>query len=243
MLFIHSSRYQWHNDDPYYDGVPMINRFQIPYLEEVGYVNMRCAWVLGCPEEIHPLTDSDVDAVHAGAYYMNGFQALFPGAKVPDAVGVSCCAQFGVARWKILERPKSDYQRYKKWLLETDLDDAMSGRIMEYSWHSTPLSLSLEKIEANITSDLWNGANPLPRRRRMLLQSLGAMRPGLLTMGLPRSIYPASLFKPARGMAIYRMEWRTTGSHCTRRPRNYFLGLSCIENFQHLQIRNDILVI
>lgn len=115
----------------------MINRFQTPYLEEVGYVNLRCAWVLGCPEEIHPLTDNDVGAVHAGAYYMNGFQALFPGAEVPDAIGVSCCAQFGVAKWKILERPKSDYQRYKKWLLDTELDDAMSGRIMEYSWHST----------------------------------------------------------------------------------------------------------
>lgn len=158
MLFIHSQRYQWHNDDPYYDGVPMINRFQIPYLEEVGYVNLRCAWVLGCPEEIHPLTDSDVDAVHAGAYYMNGFQALFPGAEVPDAVGVSCCAQFGVAKWKILERPKSDYQRYRKWLLETDLDDAMSGRIMEYSWHSTSLSF-LEKIK--LTSLVIFGMEPI----------------------------------------------------------------------------------
>ncbi|KAH8697776.1 hypothetical protein BGW36DRAFT_174966 [Talaromyces proteolyticus] len=136
MLFIHSQRYQWHNDDPYYDGVPMINRFQTPYLELAGYVNLRCAWVLGCPEEIHPLTDSDLDVVHAGPYYMNGFKELFPGVKVPDAVGVSCCAQFGVAKWKILERPKKDYQRYKKWLLETELDDATSGRIMEYSWHS-----------------------------------------------------------------------------------------------------------
>lgn len=135
MLFIHSQRYQWHNDDPYYDGVPMIRRFQTPYLEKIGYTNLRCAWILGCPEEIHPMTDSDLEAVHAGPYYMNGFKELFPGVTVPDAVGVSCCAQFGVTRWKIHERPKSDYERYKRWLTETDLDDDTSGRIMEYSWH------------------------------------------------------------------------------------------------------------
>jgi hypothetical protein len=136
MLFIHSQRYQWHNDDPYYDGVPMIKRFQLPYLDLIGYVNLRCAWVLGCPDEIHPMTDTNSDdTVHAGPYYFNGFKELFPGANVPETVAVSCCAQFGVARWKIRERPKSDYERYKQWLLKTDLDDAMSGRIMEYSWH------------------------------------------------------------------------------------------------------------
>ena len=137
MLFIHSQRYQWHNDDPYYDGVPMIKRFQLPYLQSIGYVNLRCAWVLGCPDEIHPMTDTySDDTVHAGAYFANGFKELFPGVEVPEIVAVSCCAQFGVARWKIHERPRSDYERYKRWLLETDLDDDMSGRIMEYSWHS-----------------------------------------------------------------------------------------------------------
>ena len=115
--------------------------------------------------------------------------------------------------------------------------------ILVAQYISLSLSLSLEKIKANIISDLWNGANTLPRRRRMLLQSLGTMQPELLTMGLRGPIYPASLFKPARGMAIYRMEWRTTGSHCTGRPRSYLLGLSFIGNFQHLQIRNDFLVI
>lgn len=62
---------------------------------------------------------------------------LFPGVEVPDEVGVSCCAQFGVTRSKIHERPKSDYERFRKWLAETPLKDELSGRIMEYSWHST----------------------------------------------------------------------------------------------------------
>lgn len=136
MLFIHSQRYQWHNDDPYYDGRPMIENLQIPYLQEQGYVNLRCAWILGCPEEIHPFTDLHREDIHAGEYFKTGFMQLFPGVEVPEAVGVSCCAQFGVTRWKVRERPKSEYERYRKWLLETPLGDDLSGRIMEYSWHS-----------------------------------------------------------------------------------------------------------
>ena len=136
ILFIHSQRYQWHNDDPYYDGVPVLRNFQVPYLQKQGYVNLRCAWVLGCPAEIHPLSDTHRNNVHAGEYFKTGFMELFPGAEVPEEVGVSCCAQFAVTRWKIRERPKSDYVRYRKWLAETTLPDDLSGRIMEYSWHS-----------------------------------------------------------------------------------------------------------
>ena len=136
MLFIHSQRYQWHNDDPYYDGIPPLRNFQIPYLQEQGYVNLRCVWTLGCPVEIRPLTDTHRSNVHAGEYFKNGFMELFPGVPVPEEVGVSCCAQFGVSRAKVLERPRSDYERFRKWLVETPLEDDLSGRIMEYSWHS-----------------------------------------------------------------------------------------------------------
>ncbi|PKY08673.1 hypothetical protein P168DRAFT_247203 [Aspergillus campestris IBT 28561] len=135
ILFIHSQRFQWHNDDPYYDGVPMLQKFQVPYLQKQGYVNLRCAWVLGCPVEIHPLTDTHRNDVHAGEYFKTGFMELFPGEPVPQEVGVSCCAQFGATRWKILERPKSDYIRFRDWLATTTLPDELSGRIMEYSWH------------------------------------------------------------------------------------------------------------
>lgn len=136
MLFIHSQRFQWHNDDPYYDGVPMLRRFQTNHLRNQGYVNIRCSWVLGCPSEIKPHTDTHRDNVHAGAYFKTGFMQLFPEAEVPQEVGVSCCAQFGVTRWNVQQRPRSDYIRFRKWLAETDLPDELSGRIMEYSWHS-----------------------------------------------------------------------------------------------------------
>ncbi|KAF7713984.1 Uncharacterized protein PECH_006158 [Penicillium ucsense] len=135
ILFIHSKRYQWHNDDPYYDGVPMLRNYQTSYLQQEGYVNLRCVWVLGCPVEIHPLSDVHRDDVHAGEYFKKAFMELFPQTPVPEEIGVSCCAQFGVTRERVLSRPKSDYEFYRKWLMETDLGDDLSGRIMEYSWH------------------------------------------------------------------------------------------------------------
>lgn len=136
MLFIHSQRFQWHNDDPYYDGVAMLRNFQVPYLLQQGYVNLRCVWTLGCPAEIHPLKDVHREDVHAGEYFKNGFEELFPDQPVPEEVGASCCAQFGVSRAQVLKRPKSDYERFRQWLVQTPLQDDLSGRIMEYSWHS-----------------------------------------------------------------------------------------------------------
>lgn len=118
----------------------MLRNVQTPHLQDEGYVNFRCSWMLGCPVEIHPHSDSHRDDVHAGEYFKRGFMELFPEVPetdVPQEVGVSCCAQFGVTKWKIRQRPRSDYVRFRKWLGETSLTDELSGRIMEYSWHST----------------------------------------------------------------------------------------------------------
>ncbi|KAJ5148483.1 hypothetical protein N7448_000061 [Penicillium atrosanguineum] len=135
MLFLHSQRFQWHNDDPYYDGVAMLRNLQVPYLQKKGYVNLRCVWTLGCPVEIHPLSDGHRDDVHAGEYFLNAFKELFPSYPVPEEIGTSCCAQLGVNRTVVLSRPKSDYEHFRNWLAATTLTDDLSGRIMEYSWH------------------------------------------------------------------------------------------------------------
>jgi len=138
ILFIHPTRYQWHNDDPDYDGLPMLRHLQLPYLEAEGYVNIRCAWSLGCPEEIRPHVNAGEhrESVHAGGAYKTAFEQLFPGVEVPQRVGVSCCAQFAATREKIRERSVDEYKRWRDWILNTELDDSISGRVMEYSWHS-----------------------------------------------------------------------------------------------------------
>jgi hypothetical protein len=116
----------------------MLRHFQLPYLEQQGYVNIRCAWSLGCPSEIKPLEEEGEHraAVHAGGDYKKAFEVLFPNDKVPEVVGVSCCAQFAVTKEKVKEKPRLEYERLREWLLETELKDSISGRVFEYSWHS-----------------------------------------------------------------------------------------------------------
>ena len=53
----------------------------------------------------------------------------------PTEVGVACCAQFVVSRVQVLQRPIEDYIQFQRWVIETELDDAHSGRVMEFLWH------------------------------------------------------------------------------------------------------------
>lgn len=139
MLFLHPTRYQWHNDDPDYDGLMVLRNFQVPYLEKEGYVNLRCAWQLGCPNEIKPYDNDPREKQqqgHAGNSYFHAFKEIFgDDREVPEEVGVSCCAQFALTRDKVHEIPKEEYMRLRNWLAKTPLTDAISGRVMEYSWH------------------------------------------------------------------------------------------------------------
>ncbi|WEW57283.1 hypothetical protein PRK78_002748 [Emydomyces testavorans] len=138
MVFMHGQRYQWHNDDPIYDGVPIIRSLRLPYVEGVGFAPLRCTWVPGCPAEIYPLNPSENGRparIAAERAYAPAFRTLFPNMRVPKEVGATCSSQFAATRERVRQRRKSDYERMRQWLIETDLDDAISGRVMEYAWH------------------------------------------------------------------------------------------------------------
>ncbi|KAK0615147.1 hypothetical protein B0T17DRAFT_541196 [Bombardia bombarda] len=142
-VFIHASRFAWHNDNPDYDNVAFLRRLKVPYIRSQGYVNLRCVWVLGCPSEIRPHVDAlsadelavSTAPVNAKYIYKQAFEDLMPGEEVPAVVGVSCCSQFAVSRDAVRHRPKKDYVHMRDWLLKTPLADDLSGRVLEYSWH------------------------------------------------------------------------------------------------------------
>ncbi|KAH6849869.1 hypothetical protein B0I37DRAFT_99349 [Chaetomium sp. MPI-CAGE-AT-0009] len=148
-VFIHASRFAWHNDDPDYDNLPTLRNLNLDYVQSSGYVNLRCVQVLGCPVEIRPHLDaatewarsigagSDGRPLTAKEIYKQAFEELMPGVEVPQKVGVSCCSQFAVSREAIRSRSREDYIRWRDWLLETPLADDLSGRVFEYLWHRT----------------------------------------------------------------------------------------------------------
>jgi Protein of unknown function (DUF3431) len=50
-------------------------------------------------------------------------------------IACACCAQFAVSRDQVLKRPLEDYVKIRQWVIDTERDDANSGRVMEYLWH------------------------------------------------------------------------------------------------------------
>lgn len=78
---------------------------------------------------------------------------------------IQCCAQFTVTRGAIRQRHKEDYIRFRDWLLETPLQDELSGRFFEYSWHSECLidvaAWKLTKIDFHLV--IFGKKNPLYR--------------------------------------------------------------------------------
>lgn len=139
VVFLHAHRKGWptgwHTDNPDHDNVNSVQTLRLESVQKDGYVNLRCNHVPGCPDEVQPFRnprDNNRSAEHA---FPEAWRYMFGDAKIPDVVGVPCCAQFAVSKRQILVRPKKDYQRYMRWLIETKLDDDTSGRIFEYLWH------------------------------------------------------------------------------------------------------------
>jgi hypothetical protein len=133
-IFIHSLRYQWHNEDPMYDGLPVLKRLRLSHVQTRGFVALRCSWTMGCPAELHPLNPSTAsdDRSQNERAYAAAFSHFFPEDKVPEAVGAHCSSQFAVSRERIRARPLEFYQKVRRWILETELADQISGRVVEY---------------------------------------------------------------------------------------------------------------
>jgi hypothetical protein len=98
---------------------------------------MRCAWALGCPAEV--LLDDPQEDHETSKQFRTAFIELFPdraaAGDIPSVVAASCCAQFAITAAKLREKPRSEYERLRDWLINTPLKDDISGRVMEYSWH------------------------------------------------------------------------------------------------------------
>ncbi|KAJ5873124.1 hypothetical protein N7455_003667 [Penicillium solitum] len=133
MVFLHAHQYSGHVEFWEQDNVLTVQRLQLDYLRQVGYLNLRCDWNPGCPDEVQPfrqMAGRTTELAFAGAWIR-----IFNNTDVPEMVATPCCAQFAVTREQVLQRPRSAYESYHDWLMTTELDDETSGRVFEYIWH------------------------------------------------------------------------------------------------------------
>lgn len=163
IAFLHSHRSgffeAWHVDAPLHDNVAAMRALQLGFVQQNGYVNLRCNWNPGCLKAHRKnrhvtervwreffegtstppppnTTVSTADGKHSSLSLSradNGQNQKILG--IPKEVGAACCAQFAVSRDQVRKRPVEDYIKFRTWVMETDRDDASSGRVMEFLWH------------------------------------------------------------------------------------------------------------
>jgi hypothetical protein len=139
VLFFHPHKGTWHNNvlnD--LDTATTIRRLNDAHVARKGYFNTRCHHDPGCPDWLHidrPKAEWDLVKKNEERFFTSQvWRELHPFAPLPTAISQPCCAQFAVSRERIRAHPRSEYVRYRNWLLWTDLEDQISGRIMEYTW-------------------------------------------------------------------------------------------------------------
>lgn len=138
-IFVHAHQTTWHNNDLLNsDMIKTISHLSDAHVTRSGYFNLRCHHEPGCPDWLHlDRPDDELDThrkMEERAFSLGVWKELHPGVPPPKAISQPCCAQFAVSRDRIRSIPKSEYVRYRDWILNTKLEDKFSGRVMEYSW-------------------------------------------------------------------------------------------------------------
>lgn len=135
ILFMHAHQITWHNNDLLdSDSAKMVRHLSVARVIREGYMNMRCHLDPGCPAHIRPLAAHEDINVPEAVIIGRAWTELFPDQRIPDVLSQACCAQLALSRDRIHTHPRERYIFLRDWLLNTDLENNISGRIFEYVW-------------------------------------------------------------------------------------------------------------
>ena len=140
VVFIHPHETAWHNtilNDM--STATTLERLNLGFVARQGYFNLRCHLDPGCPRWLRvdrwrwrwDLKRKPEEGVLSSGLF---WEVHGGGEEVPRWMSQPCCAQFAVSGERIRGRSKGFHERYRKWLMQTELADELSGRVMEYSW-------------------------------------------------------------------------------------------------------------
>jgi hypothetical protein len=140
VIFTHAGQLAWHNNE-LLDGdlAKMLQRLNSNRVVQDGYFNLRCSLSPGCTGGLQ-LNRSDGNPIHGEDSELelttkDVWTELHPLDPMPDNLSTPCCGQFAVSRETILNHPQDQYMKWREWLFNTNLTDATSGRVWEFTWH------------------------------------------------------------------------------------------------------------
>ncbi|OCT52289.1 hypothetical protein CLCR_08723 [Cladophialophora carrionii] len=176
-VFVHGSRFSWHNDSPDYDNMALLRNLNISAaLAPWGYHNLRCDWSASTcdlssappqgsletsfravlqPYDPRVVSDSALPRALAVLFRGDESEAAKTGGQVflgrGDAVRSQCCAQFVVARESIRRHTRDEYFALRQWLLDG---------ISHHDLHQRTLNKNAaprdDRVAGRILSYLWH---------------------------------------------------------------------------------------
>ncbi|KAK5121525.1 hypothetical protein LTR85_005358 [Meristemomyces frigidus] len=140
-VFVHGSRWAWHNDSPDYDNVALLKTLNVSAaLQPFGYHNLRCDWSAStCAPDYGPPQGSLETSLNArlqpwdaravsDAALSHAITSLFGKDDAQgigstllsrgDKLSAQCCAQFVVSRQRVWQHSREEYVALRQWLLD-----------------------------------------------------------------------------------------------------------------------------
>lgn len=137
-IFMHSKDEQWHNDILSTKSADTLRALRFEHINGTGFVNLRCSLYPGCPIGVNPLDPTETDRRNhdTRAFFAQFYMDLFDVTRerIPQHIGNVCCAQFAITRARVLQRPRSGYERMLRWVENTTEVDFGIGWVFEKVW-------------------------------------------------------------------------------------------------------------
>ncbi|KAI2605833.1 uncharacterized protein GGS25DRAFT_358154 [Hypoxylon fragiforme] len=134
-IFIHADETPWHMESALNSSVAFaLSHLDLQQVLHQKYFNLRVSWQNACPDWINTTKTTGNKVKEEQRYMYDAFMENFATDQVPEILAGPCCSQFAVTKDAVRSRPRSQYRKNMDWLLETSLDDYISGRIWEHLW-------------------------------------------------------------------------------------------------------------
>ncbi|KAI8959316.1 hypothetical protein F5Y11DRAFT_307430 [Daldinia sp. FL1419] len=134
-IFTHADERPWHMERTLNSSLVFaLSHLDFNQVLQRQYFNLRVSWDNACPDWINT-TKTEYDGVKQEQHFTRqAFIENFATDDVPEILAGPCCSQFAVTRDAVRRHPKSQYERSVTWLMQTDLEDFLSGRVWEHFW-------------------------------------------------------------------------------------------------------------
>ncbi|KAI1140236.1 hypothetical protein F5Y05DRAFT_377617 [Hypoxylon sp. FL0543] len=134
-IFSHADETPWHMETILNSSMTFaMSHLDLDEVLQRQYFNLRVSWENACPNWINTTkTVTDTGKLEEIHMY-EAFSKVFPTTQVPEILAGPCCSQFAVTRDAVKRYPRSQYQVNMDWIIDTDLDDFISGRVWEHMW-------------------------------------------------------------------------------------------------------------